>query len=94
MPSTSQLAEAPQVPRPEPGFLSEVTGDVSLTPVERLLMIEALFVHDASEPSPQDRRAGAGDGRALRPTGYAPLDAIKEGRATGGEREMVPDCAP
>jgi hypothetical protein len=33
------------------GFLSEIMSDVSLTPDERWLMIEALFVHDASAPS-------------------------------------------
>jgi hypothetical protein len=52
MPSTSQLAEALELPNPVPAFLSEIVGDASLTPAEKSLMIEALFVHDASEPSP------------------------------------------
>ena len=51
MPSTSQLAEALKLPNPVPDFLSEIVGDAGLTPAEKSLMIEALFVHDASEAS-------------------------------------------
>jgi hypothetical protein len=40
-----------------PNALAEILGDVSLTPAEKSLMIEALFVHDASERSPPSQRA-------------------------------------
>jgi hypothetical protein len=50
MSSTSQVAEALEVPNPVPDFLSGIVGDASLTPAEKSLMIEALFVHDAPEP--------------------------------------------
>ncbi len=49
--STSQLAEALGSPTPLPDVLSGVVGDAGLTPAERSLMIEALFVHDAPEPA-------------------------------------------
>ena len=49
------------------GLLSAITGDASLTPDERWLMIEAMFVHDASCPS--------------LPAGYAPEKMAAAGRA-------------
>jgi hypothetical protein len=57
MPSTSRPAWALEVPGTEPNLLSDIVGNASLTPAEKSLMIEALFVHDASEPSPPSHRA-------------------------------------
>ena len=73
MTSTSRLAAALEAPSPEPDFLSAITTNASLTPAEKLLMIEALFVHDAPAPSPPSQcalgqtaagpaRSSAGDG--------------------------------
>jgi hypothetical protein len=53
---TSQFSEAlkaPQAPRPELSFPSEILGDDTLTEHEKLLMIEALFVHDAVGAPPK-----------------------------------------
>jgi hypothetical protein len=63
-------------------LLSDILGDVSLTPAEQSLMIEALFVHDASEPSsPGPARAGPDRGRGLRPSvGEWPLASASHRR--------------
>jgi hypothetical protein len=58
MPSTSQLAEALESPTLVPDLLSGIVGDAGLTPAEKSLMIEALFVHDAPETSLPGSGAG------------------------------------
>jgi hypothetical protein len=57
MPNTSRPAEALEVSGTEPNLLLDILEDVSLTPAEKSLMIEALFVHDAAEPSAPSQRA-------------------------------------
>ncbi len=41
-----------ELPSRGPEFLAEIMGDDGLTSDEQWLMIEALFVHDASAPPP------------------------------------------
>ena len=74
MPSTSQLAEALESPTLVPDLLSGIVGDAGLTPAEKSLMIEALFVHDAPEPS----LPGSG---AREQTALAPRVLVRRPRA-------------
>ena len=56
MPRTTEFADAlepPRVPRPEPGSPTLAIDDDTLTADEKLLMIEGLFVHDATWPLPE-----------------------------------------
>jgi hypothetical protein len=57
MPSRSQLASTPEALRPEPSLISGIMGDDTLTPDEKLLMFEALCVHDAAAGPAQDTSA-------------------------------------
>jgi hypothetical protein len=57
MPNTSQLTPLPEISPPGPSLFSEIVGDDTLTRDEKLLMVEALFVHDAAAPPAQ--RSGA-----------------------------------
>ena len=51
MPNASQLAPLPEIPPSGPSVFSEIMGDDTLARDEKLLMFEALFVHDAPAPA-------------------------------------------
>jgi hypothetical protein len=66
MPNTSQLAPLPETLRPGPSLFSEIIGDDTLTRDEKLLMFEALFVHDAAV-TPIQSSGGPERANAARP---------------------------